>query len=79
MLLTEIFGETTDLARIGFILLPLPSLALSILKLFGRKGKDGEKRFYAHPNMVWFYRIGGLIVLYVTAELIHTINTTTLL
>ena len=77
-LLTGIFGETPDLARIGFILLPLPSLALSILKLFGRKGKDGEKRFYAHPKMVWFYRAGGLLVLYLTAELIHTINTTTL-
>ena len=78
LLLTAIFGETPDLARIGFILLPLPSLAMSVLKLFGRKGKEGEARFYAHPRMVWFYRLGGIAVLYATAELIHTINTTTL-
>ena len=76
--LTAAFGETPDLARIGFVLLPVPSLVMSILKLFGRKGKDGEPRFYAKPGMTWFYRLGGLFVLYATAELIHVINTTTL-
>ncbi len=76
--LTAVFGETPELARIGFVLLPLPSLAMSILKLFGRHGKSGEPRFYAHPRMVWFYRVGGLVVLYLTAELIHVINTTNL-
>ena len=79
MAITGIFHETPDLAKLGFVLLPIPSLILSILKLFGRHGHEGEPRFYEKPNMGWFYRFGTLIMLFITAELTHTINTTNLL
>lgn len=77
--ITGFFHETPDLAKLGFVLLPIPTLVLSILKLFGRHGHEGEPRFYEKPNMGWFYRFGTLIMLFITAELTHTINTTNLL
>jgi hypothetical protein len=77
--ITGIFHETPDLAKLGFVLLPIPSLILSIMKLFGRHGYEGEPRFYEKPNMGWFYRFGTIIMIYITAELTHTINTTNLL
>lgn len=75
MAITGIFQETSDLARLGFVLLPIPSLILSILKLFGRHGLEGEPRFYEKPNMGWFYRVGTLLMIFLTAELTNTINT----
>jgi hypothetical protein len=78
MAITGVFQETPDLAKIGFVLLPIPSLILSILKLFGRHGDEGEPRFYEKPNMGWFYRVGTLLMIYCTAELTNTINTTNL-
>jgi hypothetical protein len=79
MAITGVFQETPDLAKIGFVLLPIPSLILSILKLFGRHGAEGEPRFYEKPNMGWFYRIGTLLMIFLTAELTNLINTTTLI
>jgi len=78
ILISDIFHETPDLAKLGFVLLPIPSLILSILKLFGRHGNKSEPRFYEQERMVWFYRIGSLVTLYFVAELTHTINTTNL-
>ena len=79
MVITGVFQETPDLAKIGFVLLPIPSLILSILKLFGRHGAEGEPRFYEKPNMGWFYRVGTLLMIFLTAELTNLINTTTLI
>lgn len=79
MAITGVFQETPDLAKIGFVLLPIPSLILSILKLFGRHGAEGEPRFYEKPNMGWFYRVGTLLMIFLTAELTNLINTTTLI
>ena len=79
MVITGVFQETPDLAKIGFVLLPIPSLILSILKLFGRHGAEGEPRFYEKANMGWFYRVGTLLMIFFTAELTNLINTTTLI
>ncbi len=73
--ITGIFQESSDLARLGFVLLPIPTLILSILKLFGRHGLEGEPRFYEKPNMGLFYRVGTLLMIFFTAELTNTINT----
>lgn len=76
--MTSVFQETPDLAQLGFVLLPIPSLLISILKLFGRHGVEGEPRFYERPNMFWFYRLGTLVMVFVTAELTSIVNTTSL-
>ena len=78
LIITGILGETPELAQIGFVILPLPTLALSLLKLFGRRGKHGANRFFESPSMVWFYRVGTLVAIYLAAELTHTISTTSL-
>jgi hypothetical protein len=49
-----------------------------LLKLFGRKGKDGEERYFESASMVWVYRAGTVLSVYLAAELTHMINTTTL-
>jgi hypothetical protein len=78
LFLTGAFQETPDLAKIGFVLLPIPGLILSLLKLFGRKGHENKTRFFEKPSMVWVSRLGTLSMVYAAAELTHTINLTNL-
>jgi len=72
--LTSMFGPTADLAKIGFVLLPIPTVIISVLRLFGRSGHEGEARFYQNPKWVWVYRVGGLVVVYLTAIMMHLIS-----
>ena len=76
--MTGVFGQTPELAQLGFVILPIPTLILSLLKLFGRRGKDGSQRYFESPSMVWVYRVGTLLAIYLAAELTHTISTTSL-
>jgi len=50
--LATVYGTTPDFAKIAFMILPLPGLALSVIKLFGRSPKPGDVR--------WYQRLGGL-------------------
>ena len=49
--------------RMLFILLALPSFFLSISKLFARKARPGDQRWYLRPNMKIAYRTAGPLVL----------------
>jgi hypothetical protein len=80
LIITSVFQETPDLARIGFVLLPLPSLVMSLVKLFGRHGHEGEPRFHEQPKKFgWVYKAGTVLMIFLAAELTHTINVTELL
>ena len=61
-ILTALLGETPTMAQISFVLLPLPSTILSVVKLFGRAPLPGDVRWYLRPKMAWFYRIAGAIM-----------------
>ena len=61
-------GATPALAEWSFVILPLPLLVLSLLGLFGRHGQTPDEEKPAKRNK-WIYRIGGLVMLFVTLKL----------
>ena len=63
-----ILGAVPALASWSFVILPLPLLALSLLGMFGRHGRDEDELKPAQRN-VWVYRIGGVLMLVVTLKL----------
>jgi hypothetical protein len=60
-------GATPEVAKYTFVLMPLPIMAIGILKEFGRHGGPGEKR--PGKKNVWLYRVGGLVMFMVTLKL----------
>ncbi len=70
-LLVESMGTSPDLARIGFVVLPLPSLIISVLRVFGRAPKAGEQVWWQRPKFKAVYRLGGIALLVIVAKLIH--------
>jgi hypothetical protein len=67
--LTSIFGATPDLAKVAFVLLPIPSVILSVLGMFGREPAQGDVRWYQREKLTWLYRIGGIGMLIYTMQL----------
>lgn len=67
--LMNALGTTPDLARLAFVLIPIPGFIMSILGMFGREPVAGDVRWYQRENMVWVYRIGGIAVLLYTLRL----------
>ena len=67
--LTAILGETPDLAKMAFVLLPIPSVILSILGMLGREPADGDVRWYQRDQLTWLYRIGGIAIFIYTLQL----------
>jgi hypothetical protein len=63
-----ILGAVPALASWSFVILPLPLLALSLLGMFGRHGRDEDELKPAQRN-VWVYRVGGVLMLVVTLKL----------
>ena len=63
------FGASPDLVLWSFALLPIPLLGLSILQMLGRHGEPDEVRWIQRPRFVWLYRIGGVVMLFVTMNL----------
>lgn len=57
-------------ASLTFMVLPIPLLALAVIKLFGRHGESAEaERPVLKPGMVWVYRIGGIIMFVLSLKL----------
>jgi hypothetical protein len=67
--LTAVLGATPDLAKIAFVVLPIPSVILSILGMLGREPLEGDVRWYQRQNLTWLYRIGGIGMLAYTMHL----------
>jgi hypothetical protein len=65
-----VLGASPELAQWSFVLLPIPLLLLSILGLFGRQGEtpDTDRPLKTH-KWRWVYRIGGIVMLFVTLRL----------
>jgi len=52
-----------DKTRLLFILLAIPGFIISLLKLFGRKAKPGDDRWYMRSKMSVAYKTAGPLVL----------------
>ena len=67
--LISVFGETPDLAKVAFVLLPIPSTILGVIGMFGREAEPDDVRWYERESMTWLYRIGGVVIFVVTLRL----------
>jgi hypothetical protein len=65
-----VLGANPELAQWSFVLLPIPLLILSILGLFGRHGQspDDDRPIKSH-KWRYIYRIGGIVMLFITLRL----------
>ena len=68
-LLTNVLGSTPNLAKISFVMLPIPSGIMAFLGMLGREPAEGDTRWYQRESLVWVYRIGGLAVFAYTLRL----------
>jgi hypothetical protein len=67
LLLLSTLGANPDSAAWIIVLLPLPSLALGIMGMFGQHGTAGEVRL--SQRSAWLFRIGGVVMFLVTLRL----------
>ncbi len=58
-------------ARMAFVAVLIPDVVLGVLSVFGRDGEPGEVRWYMRPNMLMVYRVGGVLMLALTALLVY--------
>ncbi|MFC5929862.1 hypothetical protein D6T64_12295 [Cryobacterium melibiosiphilum] len=62
-LLIDSFGAGADVARMAFVVLPLPMMVIAALKLTGRAPAVGELKWFRRPHLAAVYRLGGLVLL----------------
>ena len=66
------YGDTSDYARVSFLVLLIPDFILGVLWWFGRQGADDDEvRWFLRPSMTTVYRVGGVVVLAVTVWLAY--------
>lgn len=69
-IINSFVGDDPKLAKLAFVLVPLPLLTVAILSMFGREPKGDDVRWYLRPSLRNLYRIGGtiafLLVLHLT-------------
>jgi hypothetical protein len=57
-------------ARMAFVALLVPDVIIGLLSCFGREGQENEVRWYLRPDKVAIYRVGGVVMLTLTAWLV---------
>ena len=66
------YGDTSDYARVSFLVLLIPDFILGVLWWFGRQGADDDEvRWFLRPSMTTVYRVGGVVVLAATVWLAY--------
>jgi hypothetical protein len=71
--LIKSLGETPEMAKLVFVLAPIPSTLIGLVKAFGRSAEEGDVRWYRRPNVRYFYRVAGFVVFLVVLKLTHFI------
>jgi hypothetical protein len=69
LFISQWIGDWPDFAQWSFMLLPIPAFIIGLIAMFGREGKDGEDRPIMKPRWRYIYRLGGIVMLVVTALL----------
>lgn len=67
-----VLGQNPALGQWSFVILPIPMLAITVLGWFGRHGAvdaNGVEEVRPGKRNKWLYRIGGVIVMFLTLKL----------
>jgi hypothetical protein len=70
--LTTIIGVSAELAQLSFVILPLPMLILSLIGMFARHGAT-EDEDRPVKKLKWVYRLGGIVMMYLTLNIVGII------
>lgn len=71
--LVKYLGETPEMAKLVFVLAPIPSTIIGLVKAFGRTAKEGDVRWYRRPKLRYFYRASGVVAFLVVLKLTNFI------
>ena len=74
-ILVSTLGNSPNMIRTGYLLFPLPAIALSITNALGRKSIEGEGAWYLEPQFARWYRLGGLALLMLLVYLSEVFGT----
>lgn len=55
------FGDDPLLAKLSFVLVPIPLFIVALLSLVGREPRENDVRWYERDNFKLLYRIGGAV------------------
>jgi hypothetical protein len=58
---SSFFGEDPLLAKLSFVLVPIPLFIVALLSLVGREPRENDVRWYERDNFKLLYRIGGAV------------------
>jgi hypothetical protein len=71
--LIKYLGETEQMAKLVFVLAPIPGTLIGLIKTFGRSAAEGDVRWYRRKQMRIFYRFMGPFVFLIVLKLTHFI------
>jgi hypothetical protein len=68
-LISSVLGDDPLLAKLSFVLVPIPVFIVAILSLIGREPREGDVRWYERDNFKMLYRIGGAVAFFTVLKM----------
>jgi hypothetical protein len=68
-LISSVLGDDPLLAKLSFVLVPIPVFIVAILSLIGREPREGDSRWYERDNFKMLYRIGGAVAFFTVLKM----------
>jgi hypothetical protein len=68
-LISSVLGDDPLLAKLSFVLVPIPVFIVAILSLIGREPREGDSRWYERDNFKLLYRVGGAVAFFTVLKM----------
>ena len=68
-LIAAVLGDDPLLAKLSFVLVPIPVFIVSVLSLIGREPLENDVRWYERDNFKLLYRIGGAVAFFTVLKM----------
>jgi hypothetical protein len=68
-LISSVLGDDPLLAKLSFVLVPIPVFIVAILSLIGREPREGDVRWYERDNFKLLYRVGGAVAFFTVLKM----------
>jgi hypothetical protein len=68
-LIGSVLGDDPLLAKLSFVLVPIPVFIVAILSLIGREPREGDVRWYERDNFKLLYRVGGAVAFFTVLKM----------
>jgi hypothetical protein len=68
-LITSALGDDPLLAKLSFVLVPIPFFIIAVLSLIGREPHENDVRWYRRDRYKLLYRVGGTVAFFVVLKM----------